>query len=208
MKKITIGRGRECDIRISDSTDRISRRQAIITFSPLGKMMIYDTSYNGTFVNGEPVVKPEGKPVKRGDNVNFARLADLDWSLVKNPYRKMWNFIFLILSVLIIAGAGLLVWSLCLVDKGDMGTKETPKEVVSNDSIAPVNDSLKLETPTQTSIKSKKSDTPASRHETKQPKKASEPKQENSKTNEQVISEPNTQTKEVIHSDVYSKDKE
>lgn len=207
MKKITIGRGRECDLRLSDSTDRISRRQAIITFSPLGKMMIYDTSSNGTFVNGEPVVKPEGKPIKRGDNVNFAHLADLDWNLVKNPYRKMWNFIFLILAVLLIAGVGLMVWSLCLVDK-KVKVEEQKEVIVPADSIAPVNDSLKLETPTPTSVKSGKSNVPASKRVTKPQKGGIVPKQESVKVPEKVVAEPNSQTKEVVNSDDYSRYKD
>lgn len=207
MKKITIGRGRECDLRLSDSTDRISRRQAIITFSPLGKMMIYDTSSNGTFVNGEPVVKPEGKPIKRGDNVNFAHLADLDWNLVKNPYRKMWNFIFLILAVLLIAGVGLMVWSLCLVDK-KVKVEEQKEVIVPADSIAPVNDSLKLETPTPTSVKSVKSNVPASKRVAKPQKGGIDPKQENVKVPEKVVAEPNSQTKEVVNSDDYSRYKD
>lgn len=207
MKKITIGRGRECDLRLSDSTDRISRRQAIITFSPLGKMMIYDTSSNGTFVNGEPVVKPEGKPIKRGDNVNFAHLADLDWNLVKNPYRKMWNFIFLILAVLLIAGVGLMVWSLCLVDK-KVKVEEQKEVIVPADSIAPVNDSLKLETPTPISVKSGKSNVPASKRVTKPQKGGIVPKQESVKVPEKVVAEPNSQTKEVVNSDDYSRYKD
>ena len=146
MKKITIGRGRECDIRISDSTDKVSRRQAVITFSPTGKMLIYDTSANGTFVNGEKVVKPEPLPVRRGDNVNFAHTADLDWSLVKNPYRKSWGmFIAFIVSLIVIAGI-ILIWGESIFSDS--------KEVVADDdqietldSIVPANDSLKLMTP-------------------------------------------------------------
>lgn len=89
MKKITIGRGRECDIRLDDSTDMVSRRQAVITVSLTGKMEIYDTSSNGTFVNGEKVEKPNGKPIKRGDQINFAHVVDLDWDQVKDPYKSI-----------------------------------------------------------------------------------------------------------------------
>lgn len=87
MKKITIGRGRECDIRLDDSSDLVSRRQAVIRISPTGKMEIFDLSSNGTFVNGEKVEKPNGMPVKRGDQVNFAHVVDLDWDKVKDPYK-------------------------------------------------------------------------------------------------------------------------
>lgn len=88
MKKIIIGRGRECDIRLNDSTDKVSRKQAVITVTPFGKMKIYDTSSNGTFVNGVRIEKPNGVTIKRGDNINFAYLEDLDWNKVKDPYRS------------------------------------------------------------------------------------------------------------------------
>lgn len=145
MKKITIGRGRECDVRLSDNTDKVSRKHAVITVSPTGKMKIYDTSSNGTFVNGEPVIKPEGKPIRRGDNVNFARMVDLDWNMVKNPYKNIWlgsgAFLIIVLAIAVIfwIGGG------TIVDK-----IMTPQEKITTeatDSISPVNDSLKLATP-------------------------------------------------------------
>lgn len=89
MKKLTIGRDRNCDIRIDDSTDKVSRRQAVLTFSPTGKMHLYDTGANGTYVNGVQVQKPNGVRVRRGDQINFAQIADLDWNKVKDPYRPM-----------------------------------------------------------------------------------------------------------------------
>lgn len=146
MKKITIGRGRECDIRLSDSTDKVSRRQAVITVSPSGKMFIYDTSANGTYVNGEKVVKPEPLPVRRGDNVNFAHTVDLDWSQVKNPYRRMWGMLIaFIVAVIVIAGI-CIIWGEALFSEKKVQEAETEK--VDADSVAPTNDSLKLETPT------------------------------------------------------------
>lgn len=147
MKKITIGRGRECDVRLSDSTDKVSRRQAVITFSPTGKMMIYDTSSNGTFVNGERVEKPAGKPIKRGDNVNFAHLVDLDWDTVKNPYKPVWIWTSSILVVIIAAFIVCWFWGAAIM--GNFSSSNTPATTVVTDSISPVNDSLKLET-TQT----------------------------------------------------------
>ena len=109
MKKITIGRGRENDVRLKDESDKISRKQAVITFTPMGKMTIHDTSFNGTTLNGMPIPKPMGAPVRRGDMVEFAGISQLDWSQVKNPYRKFWaiTWTFLILVVVI---AGFLLW--------------------------------------------------------------------------------------------------
>lgn len=148
MKKITIGRGRECDIRLSDNTDKVSRRQAVITVSPTGKMMIYDTSANGTYVNGEKVEKPAGKPIKRGDNINFAHLVDLDWEKVKNPYRKIWTMSSLFIVVVLIVAAVLFIWGDAIFQEGKAESQETlteqPVEVV------PADPDLVLETPQET----------------------------------------------------------
>lgn len=151
MKKITIGRGRECDIRLSDSTDKVSRRQAVITITPFGKMMIYDTSANGTFVNGEQIQKPEGKPIKRGDNVNFAHMIDLDWSLVKNPYKKSLITVAICAVIIVVLGVAFALWGDKITHYTDnsndtVGTETT----VKTDSVAKVNDSLTLEIPKET----------------------------------------------------------
>ncbi len=103
MKKITIGRGRECDIRLDDKTDSVSRKHAIICVPFFGKMRIYDLSSNGTFVNGKKVEKPDPLPVKKGDNVNFAHLVDLDWNKFHNPYRVL--RITLIAVIILLAAA-------------------------------------------------------------------------------------------------------
>lgn len=102
MKKLTIGRGRDCNIRIEDSTDSVSRRQAVITVSLTGKMMLYDTSSNGTYVNGVKVEKPGGVVVRRGDKINFAHVADLDWNTVKDPYRSVKIVYFSVAAVLLV----------------------------------------------------------------------------------------------------------
>lgn len=147
MKRITIGRGRECDIRLEDSTDMVSRRQAVITVSPTGRMMIYDTSSNGTFVNGEKVEKPDGKVIKRGDQINFARVADLDWNQVKDPYRTMK------ISLAVILLAAVAVATLFIVFADRIGQKEPQEELRTEkaDSIVHA-DSLKLQIPEETSV--------------------------------------------------------
>lgn len=88
MKKLTIGRNNACDIIIPDTTDLVSRKQAILTYSWTGKMVLYDTSNNGTYVNGQKLENGKGIKVTRKDKVNFARIADLNWDEVKDPYRK------------------------------------------------------------------------------------------------------------------------
>lgn len=88
MKKLTIGRNNACDIIVPDTSDLVSRKQAVLTVSFWGKMVLYDTSNNGTYVNGQRLENGKGIKVTRRDNINFARVADLDWEDVKDPYRK------------------------------------------------------------------------------------------------------------------------
>lgn len=148
MKKITIGRGRECDIRLSDTTDKVSRRQAVITVSPTGKMKIYDTSANGTYVNGEKVEKPIGKPIKRGDNINFAHLEDLDWEKVKNPYKKTWMLSAIFLVFVFIVAIVILLWGDAIFN-----AQQQQEEVATEEAIQasePIDPDLKLETPVET----------------------------------------------------------
>ena len=149
MKKITIGRGRECDIRLDDNTDKVSRRQAVITVSPTGKMMIYDTSSNGTYVNGEKVEKPAGKPIKRGDNINFAHLVDLDWDKVKNPYKRVWTMGGAFLAAVVVI-AGVLFLFGDTIFQGEERQQEAANVTATTDSVAPVDNSLKLQVPAET----------------------------------------------------------
>lgn len=137
MRNITIGRGRECDVRLEDSTDMVSRRQAVIKVSPMGKMEIFDTSANGTYVNGEKIEKPDGKPVKRGDNVNFAHVVDLDWSKVKDPYRPIKVTVVAVLASAVVAA----LLYFMLADKiAEMGKEPAPAPTVvipQEDTIVP-----------------------------------------------------------------------
>ena len=147
MRKITIGRGRECDIRLDDSTDTVSRRQAIITVSPTGKMEIYDTSSNGTFVNGEKVEKPAGKPIKRGDVINFAHIIDLDWSKVKDPYKSM----KITILVVFIAAMAAVALYFVLADRLAQSPETDPEPlplIEKQDSVA--EESLTLQVPEET----------------------------------------------------------
>lgn len=83
MKKIyTIGRDEGCDIVIPDSTDVISRLHATIRIEPNDKIYLIDQSRNGTYVNGMKMSSNVEIPVSRKDVVSFARIYNLDWSLV------------------------------------------------------------------------------------------------------------------------------
>ena len=102
MKKLTIGRNNACDIIIPDTSDLVSRKQAILTYSFWGKMVLYDTSNNGTYVNGQKLENGKGLRVTRKDKVNFARIADLDWNEVKDPYHKTKLYSLICAAVVII----------------------------------------------------------------------------------------------------------
>ena len=85
MKIYSIGRDTTCNIVIDDNTDVISRRHAVLSVAPSGKMTIMDQSHNGTYVNGIRIASNVPVPVTRKDNVSFAHIARLDWNLVPRP---------------------------------------------------------------------------------------------------------------------------
>ena len=130
MKKLIIGRNNACDIIIPDTSDIVSRKQAVLAFSFWGKMVLYDTSNNGTYVNGQKLENGKGIRLTRKDKVNFARMADLNWSEVKNPYRKTWLYSAVFAIILIISTIILIFWG-SLSDNGRNSTpavKETPTQ--------------------------------------------------------------------------------
>lgn len=138
MRKIIIGRSNDCDIVISDTTDVVSRRQAVITFTFFGKKTLYDTSVNGTFVNGDRMDKSVGKVVTKSDKINFSHACDLDWICVKDPYRRLKMAIFCILISLMFIVAGIIFY-VSTINKADEGVPdksasplvtETPKDTI------------------------------------------------------------------------------
>lgn len=149
MRKITIGRGRECDIRIDDLTDAVSRRQAVIKVSPSGKMEIYDTSTNGTFVNGKRIEKPMGVRIRRGDTVNFAGIADLDWNKVKDPYRGIKLMMLAAILFLIVVAACFFIFIYGKESKEPQ--VENSKEMVVEPEQASF-DTLRLQIPEETPV--------------------------------------------------------
>lgn len=124
MKKVVIGRGHECDVRIDDETDMVSRRQAIVTFSPTGKMNIYDVSTNGTFVNGKRVPKPEGCPLHKSDSVTFGSLYAFDLKRLRDPYTKLRTSVIVGIIVLVVCGAAAAVYFSCDTVRGWFKTEK------------------------------------------------------------------------------------
>lgn len=102
MKVYSIGREVGCDIVINDTTDVISRRHATLNVDSMGKMTITDTSRNGTYVNGIRINANVPVPVSRKDNVSFAHVARLDWSLVQSPVTPMRYVIIGVVAVAIV----------------------------------------------------------------------------------------------------------
>lgn len=129
MKKLTIGRHNSCDIIIPDTTDIVSRKQAVLEISFFGRMLLSDTSNNGTFVNGERLANGTSKVVTRADKVNFGRVANLDWTQVHDPYRrhKVWGGIA-VLGALI--ACGILTWWLMRPAEVDLNIGVDDIEVV------------------------------------------------------------------------------
>ena len=130
MKQLTIGRNNACDIIIPDTSDLVSRKQAVLTYSFWGKMVLYDTSNNGTYVNGQKLENGKGLCVTRKDKVNFARIADLDWNEVKDPYRKTKIISAICTLAMIVIAVVLALW-LSMPSEDDVPT-QTRTEVSSD----------------------------------------------------------------------------
>lgn len=108
MKVYSIGRELGCDIVINDNSDVISRRHATLNVSPSGKMTIVDLSHNGTYVNGIRISQNVPVPVTRKDNVSFAHVARLDWSLIPNTRGMLVRWGVIAVLVLFIIGGCIL----------------------------------------------------------------------------------------------------
>ena len=126
MKTITIGRGEGCHIYIDDES--MSRRHAIIKIPTFGGMEIVDMSKNGTFVNGVRLRPNVPFPVKRTDVVNFADVAQLDWSQVPDPMK------YYKLGAAIVGGLVVLLLAFFLL-KNLLSTSEEPSPKPATEQI-------------------------------------------------------------------------
>ncbi|MGN0213309.1 MAG: FHA domain-containing protein [Muribaculaceae bacterium] len=137
MKKLIIGRNNACDIVIPDTSDLVSRKQAVLTISFWGKMVIYDTSNNGTFINGKLLENGKGSRVTRADKVNFARVADLNWDEVKDPYKKV-KIHSLVVSVAVIALAVLAILFIPMFSNQTEDIVNTGSQTIKGGSVTTV----------------------------------------------------------------------
>lgn len=87
MKRIKVGRSKDCDIIIPDTCDLVSRHHLVISFDILGRMTLSDTSSNGTTINDHPIVKGISIPVSRKDKIIMGDDVLLDWEQIQDPYR-------------------------------------------------------------------------------------------------------------------------
>ena len=134
MKVYSIGREEGCDIVINDNSDVISRRHATLNVTSSGKMTIVDLSHNGTYVNGIRISQNVPVPVTRKDNVSFAHVARLDWSLIPNTGAVImrWTIIGVVALLLIIGG----IWGFSAWSGGNTsGGGDTPVAVVDSAEI-------------------------------------------------------------------------
>ncbi len=109
MKKLIIGRNNTCDIVVPDTSDLVSRKHAVLMVSFMGKMTLYNTGPNGTYVNGQKLEGKTGVCVTRKDKVNFAQVAELDWSKVPDPYHNM-KLLAVAACLVVAVAASLLAW--------------------------------------------------------------------------------------------------
>lgn len=135
MKTYSIGRDVSCDIVVSDSTDVVSRRHALLNIGPSGKMTIIDQSTNGTYVNGIRISQNVPVPVSRKDIVSFAHVTKLDWSQV--PDSSSWKK-YLIGSLVAVAVVATII-GIILGVKGMSGSESNDE---GNLTPAPVDSSL------------------------------------------------------------------
>jgi len=106
----------------------MSRRHAIIKIPTFGGMEIVDMSKNGTFVNGVRLRPNVPFPVKRTDVVNFADVAQLDWSQVPDPMK------YYKLGAAIVGGLVVLLLAFFLL-KNLLSTSEEPSPKPATEQI-------------------------------------------------------------------------
>ncbi len=82
-REITIGRSKDCDIYLDDRCAYASNHHACIFFDG-NRIMLRDTSSNGTFVNNIRV-NHQVVPIQYGDNIMIAGRYPISWSLL-NTY--------------------------------------------------------------------------------------------------------------------------
>lgn len=131
MKVYSIGRENTCDIVMTDNTDVISRKHAILNVYPSGKMTITDLSQNGTYVNGMRISPNSPVPVTRKDNVSFAHVSTLDWNRVPKQITILQYVLIAVVAIIVVGGG---IWA---YHNFGGGGEEPAVATNPTDSIAP-----------------------------------------------------------------------
>jgi hypothetical protein len=105
IQQFLIGRGDDCQIRLYDNTQKVSRNHATLKILENGKMFIVDHSSNGTFVNGVKITPNVDYPIKRGDNISFAHVLELNWNEIHQPKNR----------TILYLGGGILIIGVCVL---------------------------------------------------------------------------------------------
>lgn len=101
MEQYSIGRGDDCRIRLADVTQRVSRNHATLKVMDNGKIFITDHSANGTYLNGIKISPNVDFPVKRGDSISFANVAELNWVTIPRKLNR--TILYLMIGIAILA---------------------------------------------------------------------------------------------------------
>ncbi len=153
MKRIVIGRANDSDIVIPDEHDNVSRHHAVISFDFFGRMTLSDTSSNGTLINGTRMLKGASVPVTRNDKIQLGGAWMFDWNLVKDPYRKVRNFTYVVIALLVLLSIGIVSWSLYNSrHNGTLNSITVPKAPDATNEGDWNSDSTKSVAPTETLI--------------------------------------------------------
>jgi pSer/pThr/pTyr-binding forkhead associated (FHA) protein len=131
MRQFFVGRGDDCQIRLFDNSQRISRNHATLKLFDNGKICIVDHSSNGTFVNGIKISQNVDYPVKRGDSISFAHVTDLNWNEIPKNRNRLLNFTLYSLGVLLLITLCVLIFPIG-EGKPNVTEKKNRSEIVTD----------------------------------------------------------------------------
>jgi len=130
IKQILIGRGDECQVRIIDQSQKVSRNHATLKIYGNGKMYIIDHSSNGTWVNGVKISQNVEYPINRGDSVSFAHTSELNWGQIPKMANKV-----VLYSLLVVIVLGLITIAYILTIPKQINDRPSVQEVKSIDDV-------------------------------------------------------------------------
>jgi len=132
IKQYSIGRSDDSQIKIQDNSQKVSRNHATLKVLDNGKIFITDHSSNGTFVNGVKISQSVDYPVKRGDSISFAHVAELNWDLIPRTANKL---IYYLAGAIIVVGIGISLYFLIIKKCPIKEEVKTPVKVERMDSV-------------------------------------------------------------------------